>query len=391
MFSFSISCKSFNQLQKRLLSLPLGDKDSASCSFVLESEVLKVFFNSKVDKGESCSLFYEEIPVSNLSGKASIASILVSNFYSLKIPETIEETKYPQCENVSFTFTDAVLSLEYEVRWNRHTAPSKNRLNFAVLSGKTDLKDYEQMFDSSKKEIINLQSAPFLEAVQQVSFIKSDISSRDTNGCFFEFKDTTFWAIATDSSIAVRYKGTVPGGGLGKHSFVVSNPILALVKTFIGDAESFVIVPLRSSLLIETSGRKLLIPKMSGSYIIKDHETFFNVQTMPFIACLDLKPMNLSLSNLNAKAADTYKRVTLNFEDLRFSMKSQIDTADNIPCTVTAGAKININGDFLGLVGQRLATLDLFSKLYFDKSTDKVGFTTDENDKLSILVQGLSF
>jgi hypothetical protein len=390
MQKFTLSSSTFSQLQKRLLALPTSDKGSC-VSFLVEQDKVKVFYNGKVDKGEASSLFYEELETIKVDGTSQLSSCLINNFQSIKIPENSNEDKFPQCKEISFCFTDSILTLEYSVKWNKHTAANTTRLNFALIEGSQDLKQYDSLFADNGSNKVKIATEVLLEAIQQTGFIKSDATSKEGNGCFFDFKDQDIVVVATDSSMAVRYKNKLTQPVEKKTSFIISNPALNSIRNFILDTKECTLTVTKSGIFVDSGNRKMVVPRVAGTYLISDHSGFFDLQALQPVACLDLKPLVFTLGTLTAKTNDIYKRANLIFDNQRFDLKTQTDLTENIPCTVLNSASINVNGDFLTLACQRVLTLDIFSKLFFDKATDKIAISTDESDKLVFLVQGLSF
>lgn len=390
MQQFSISSTDFNRLQKRLLSLPTGDKASV-VSFITEKNKVKIFYNGKVDKGETSSLFYEELEALTSSDTKAISSCLITNFSTIKIPDNTSEDKFPNCKEVSFSFTDSVMTVSCSVKWNKHTAANLNKLNFALIPSPSDLSQYDSLFSENKLDKIKISTKVLLESIQQIGFIKSDATSKEGNGCYFDFNSDRFYAVSTDSSMAVRYKGELLSPISKNLNFTVTNTSLNNIRTFVLDTEECEVSTSSASVYVHTSGRKMLVPRLAGKFLISDHEKFFDLKDLQYVACLDLKPLVFNLNSLNPKSNDIYKRTTLNFKESRFDLETQADQAHNIPCQVSADSTINVNGDFLSLACQRLLTLDIFSKLHFDKSTDKIAVSTDETDKLTFLIQGLSF
>lgn len=390
MQGFTLSSTDFSNLQKRLLSLPSSDKGS-TVTFLVEDTKVKVFYNNKVDKAEVSSLFYEELNITNVTGNPSLSSSLISNFSSIKIPDSANLDKFPQCKEVKLTFTDSVLTIEYSVKWNKHTAPNNNKLNFALIESPKDLKEYDSLFSDPGTNKAKFSTSVLLEAIQQTSFIKSDANSKDANGCFFDFKDEQVTVVSTDSSLAVKYKNKLLEKVNKGFSLVLSNNSLSSIRNFILDTSECNLYLLKSGIFLETQNRKMILPRMSGRYIISDYEEFFNLKSLKSVACLDLKPLIANLTTVTSKSSDIYKKVTLTFDESRFDLKTQADYADNIPCTVINKSSINVNGDFLTMVCQRVLTLDIFSNLYFDENTDRLALTTEESDKLMFLIQGLSF
>lgn len=391
MSNFTISAALFNQLQKRLITLTGSDKQ-AIVSIVPTQLGIKVYYNSKIDKGEISSLFYEEIPIicSEIPENFNkVISLLGSNFFSIRVPEVVSEEKYPQCREVKFSFTDSILTLEFSVAWNRHDVGNVTKLHFPLLDSSEELDSYALLFNTNINKF-KLNGQTLIEAIQQSSFIKSDVTSKESNGCLVELKDNQISMVSTDSNIAVRYKNSILESEDEdlKASFVASMPILSSIKSFISDKEDIEIGVNKKFIFISMLNRSMVAPIMHNNYIIQDSDSFFSLD-FKYIGLIDLKPTITCISNLVANSNDLYKKIVLEFSN-KLDIKTDKDKTKNIPCKISEQASISVNGEFFYSSCQRLVTLDLFAKLYFDEDTGKIGLVTDSDDKLIFLIQGLS-
>ena len=173
MFDFTLTSAVFNNLQRRLATLTSSDK-SAVISFKIDDAKLQIFYSSKLDKSDSISLFNESIDITSSNDKG-IASLLVSNLLSLKVPEFVSEDKVPNCKFIKFTFNTSILTVDFAIKWNRYSGDNVSKLNFALLENSEDLKAYEKLYVDYSKDKTEIESANLIEGISQCSFIKTDV------------------------------------------------------------------------------------------------------------------------------------------------------------------------------------------------------------------------
>jgi hypothetical protein len=386
MFSFSLTSNAFNAIQKRLNALSSSDK-TASIVFSLEESNLKLYYTSKLDKLESIGLFYEEIEVSS-SQNNGIASILVSNLFSLKVPEFFSESKFPYSKFIKFSFYESVLTVEYSIKWNKVGEENLVKFNFPIIDVGIDLSIYEKLFCDYSKSYFEVETENFLSGISHCNFIKSDAITKEYLGCLLEVKENNFLFVSTDGNIAGKYENNILNNNLQKNlRIILSQQVLTVVKSFINESTSVKVSSNKSSLYIATEKRSVLIPVMQLNYIIEDSTAFFNFK-FPLVASLDLKPVTAMAINLTSSTSDSFNRLILEFKDKKLNLLNSKDSAKNVPSQVELDSIIHVNGDFFSSICQRLLSVDLYANLYFDKKSDRIVLTTEDN-KLIFIIQGL--
>lgn len=385
MFNFILSSNSFNKFQRRLSSLISQDKD-AVISFIL-SDKLEVYYRSKVDNADSPVLFHEELELTNSTGNGS-ASLSVSSLLTLKVPEFTSEEKFPYCKFVNFKFSDALLSIEFTVNWNRYSGENDNKLKFGLLEEAFSIEVYDKLFSNKFKEEVEVEIGYLVEAITNTAFIKADVTSRSSNGVLIYSRDDSLYFVSTDSNTAVRYEGkflTKPATDL---FVVISSSVLNILRQFLVDSTTVKVGLNKSNLLFKVPGRVVLLPVMQGNYVIDDPDSFFSIPDEK-IAAMDLKPFLMISSNLLNNTTDIYKRLIMSTENNAFSIRTAKDATENLPAEIAKPQTINVNGSFFSSCCQRLVNMDPVGDLYFDSHTDRITLTSQDR-RLIFLIQGLS-
>lgn len=391
MLKFSLSSQVFNDLIKRLLVATGSDK-TAKLYFSLQTSAqgdstLDIFYSSKIEKSESSSLFYERVPV--LSGQGNgIVGLLVDCLYSLSIPSYISDEKYPHCKEVCFDFKQSILDISFAIKWNKPSKLNNTLLHFPLLAEDIDLENFSILFKDSTNKL-KLNTKDLEEASGIVGFIKSDITSKDSNGVFFKKEDKILSVVSTDSSIAACYRINILEDASKKFECVLSPLILNGIKNFISDSEEITIWLSRSQIFVSTGTRHLCSPTMNTTYIIEEPTEFFKVSS-PKVCTLDLKPTINQSSVLSKNNKHVYKKLVLEFINNKLSIQTDLDKTQEVPTRqVFKDTNILVNGDFFVCCCNRMLMLDLNADLFYDEDSSRITLTT-QDDKLIILMQGLS-
>lgn len=385
--NFSLSSSTFNSLLKRLVSLTGSDKD-AKIIFILEKAGLEVFYSSKIDKIDTVSFFHEKIKTESMAS-TGIAGISASSLLSIKVPEKSGEDKFPQCSEISFSFTKSVLAIKYGIKWSKDSKENVTKMNFALLdSSGYSMEEFKEVFNDKVTPIFQINPVVLTEAINLVNFIKADATTKEANGCLLYTSDNNFLLVNTDSNSAVKYEFNIEKSGQKDLNCILSNSVLNAIKLFIPDEGTVEFGKLRNHIFVTTDDRRMVVPTMSVDYIISEPVEFFKIED-ELVAELELKPFISTALALVTKTNDPYKRLTIKVGEEEFSIASGADKSTDLPYTFSKDSKINVNGSLLISCLQRLLTLDLKSSLYYNEDSNRITVTSPDN-KMICLIQGLS-
>lgn len=397
MFNFTLSSGTFNGLLKRLVSLSGNDK-TAIISFVLNDGLLEVYYNSKLDKSDSSSYFYEKLEVDSYTGDGQ-SSLFLSNLFSVKVPEYVDDHKFPYCKGIKFSFEESLLNISFSIHWGMELTPNTTNLRFSLLKDLEDLDSYAALFSDKFKSYFEVDSKELRRSISLCNFIKSDVTSKENNGCLItvlsnpkqEAED--FFIVNTDSNLAIRHAMVTKTNSLEKDVSIVLTPqILNAVRNFISEDGTSKLSSFKSQLYIEVGNRRMLVPVMRMKYLIEDPIGFFT-NTSPLVAVLDLKPTLTLATSLVNKSTNPLKKLDLAFvaDGLgteSFNLSTDTDLTENIPCKITKEAYLKVNGSFFITAAQRILNLSLECNLYFDSNNHRITMTSESGDMI-FLIQGL--
>jgi len=391
MYSFTLDSSIFNSLLKRIILVSSSDPE-ALISFLIEKNQLKIFYHSKLDKGLSTVLFYEEVPIISSTGDG-LSSVYIHQFFSIKVPEFVSDNKYPQCKEVIFKFLDNILNIEYSIKWIKNLVPNKTTLNFPLLEKTADLEYYSTLLNKEVDKRCVLGS-DLAEGIAICNFIKSDVTSKDSNGILLLSDGIKFSLVSTDSTIAIKWFCSLLPQEKGEQSdafsMIVSNQTLTLIKNFVLDSESIVLEKHKQHVVVCVKARRMLIPIIKGSYLIENIDEFFKVDSSTFIGSVELKPLISAISTVSNNNKDIYKKVELKFSSSGVDIKTDINSTLGVPVQVSKDVSLCINADYLLMAAQKLFTFGYTAQFFYDGESHRITFSSME-DKLVFLIQGLSY
>ncbi len=416
MFKFALTSRDFNDLLRRLVSLS-GSDESALICFDLKDEKLQIFYKSKLDKSDSYSLFHEFIPLASSTGSGN-GSLYLKNIFTIKVPETISEEKYPQCGNIEFTFNDNIMDVNFGIKWNKTSKVNQTKLHFPLVKSKGNLKDFEVLFRDQSPEYFEFDNKLLHQGIGLCNFIKSDVTGKHTNGCLLRVEGDDFLMVNTDSNVAVKFETKVANANLKKKfTMVVTNQTLNAIKTFVPEDKICKIttsipteedkaraekekkersqrgddvenIPL-TKLFISVENRTMLVPVLAERYIINDPRSFFKDSCEP-IAEIDIKPVVvLGPALLNKIADDIHSRFHLNFSENGFNLSTNVDKTEGLPAKISKPVSINVNGSYLLNAFQRLNQLGIFCQVMYNEENNQLKLIS-EDSSLVFLIQALS-
>lgn len=389
MFRFTLSSETFNPLLKRLVSMSGGDK-SAIISFALDNGKLDIYYHSKLDKTDSSSLFHETLPLVGADGKGQ-ASLYLHNLFAIKIPEFISEDRFPHCRTITFDFGKQILEIKFGIRWNKTLPENITKLHFPLLDKEEDLEKFDKLFSDKSSNNVVLDSGVLNQSIGLCNFIKTDVTSKDSNGCFLQVFGSRFGIVNTDSNTAVRFVGEVVSRSVKKDfGIVLAGAVLNAIKNFINEEGQVTFSASKSNLVVSSEGRTMLVPVMQSDYIISDPESFFSSDGSDNLGILDLKPVITLSSALTNKSNDLNKRLNMRFEESGLNLSTEVDSTDNVPSTVEKIGSLSINGTYFLTACQRLLNVGLMAKIKYDPASCKVTMISSD-EKLTFLIQGLAY
>jgi hypothetical protein len=392
MFNFTLSSDTFNKVIKRLVVLTSTDPE-AVVSFYSLDNALSIYYHSRIDKGSSNILYWEKVPTLSLEEKG-LSSLYINQLFSLKVPEFVDETKYPNCKEVNFRFLDNILTINFNIQWSRGTKPNETTLNFPLLEKPAELDIYNSLLNAAKEKEISILASDLSEGISICNFIKTEVTSKEANGCLFQELNNALHLVSTDSTIAAKWSTPITKDTGTKEentfSIVVSNTVLNSVKNFLLDCEEVTLTRYRQGLLIETEDRKMIAPLMKVEYIISNIEDFFTIDSKAFIGSIDLKPFINITSTIGSNNKDLYKKIEMDFSEKGFNISTNINKTEDLPAKISSYSKFFVNSDYMLSSAQRLLSFGYTGNLYYDKESHRITFTSME-DKLIFLIQGLSF
>lgn len=391
MLKFKLSSETFNSLFKRLLVSGSNDK-SAKITFYLDKNNLEVFYTSTLEKGTTPVFFHEKIQCLESFGNGKV-SLNTHNLFNIKVPEFTNELKYPQCREINFSFNTSVLEVVYDIFWSKDQKPNKTKLHFAILPDAEDLSIYDRLF--ATKQVIDdnsvwLDTRDLNSAIASTSFIKSDVTSKDSNGTLLRVVKDTLHVVSTDSSIAIQHLVNVTKPTKVKSFNVVISPIiLSAIKSFIPADDEMLVAQLKNQLYLEYKDRKMLAPILASEYVIEEPENFF-LTSSPLIASLDLKPIiNLSNTIIN-NTTDIYKRLSLIFKSGSLNLATDLDTTEEVPTSnIYLDSILNLNGDYFLSSCNKILALSLTANLHYIED-DSIITLASPDGKIISLIRGLS-
>lgn len=388
MLKLSLSPEIFNRTIKRLILLAGSDLE-ALVTFLINKDKLTLYYHSKIEKGSNI-LYYEEVPTTSIEGNG-IASIYINQLFSIKIPDFVSNEKFPQCKEVNFKFLANTLTVDFSIIWSKNTKPNETTLNFPLLEKPVEIEEYHKLlYPSNGTHSITIPSVEIIEGIAICNFIKTDVTSRDSNGCLLTKKDNVLSIVSTDSTVAVKWNSTLEESVKEDFSIVTSASTLNAVKSFLSDSEIVTLTTCKNNLLVEVEGRKMLYPLMKIDYIISDVEEFFHIEPKTYVASINLKPFINSLSIISANNNDLYKKVNLDFSTDSLDIFTNINKALQLPAKVTTPQKFCVNAEYILLAAHRLVNFGYQGDIYFDSETHRITFASNSK-KLIFLIQGLSY
>lgn len=386
MFKFVISAKTFNSFVRRVGSLSSSDKDS-TIYFSIKNKIVEVFYQTKLDKSDSISLFHEKLPLLEVVGEGD-AAIYLADLISIKLPDNQDEERFPRCNNVEFSFTQSILNIKYGIIWHKDTKPSNTKLAIPLLSELPSLTNYQELLNIEETEYCIINSESFLQGIVLCNFLKTDVTSKEANGCLLEIINEKFSIVNTDSSTAVKYTSLVNETKfLDPLNVVISLPVINAIRSFLNNDYPTKIIKSHSKIILISGDQTMIAPVMSVDYLIANIEEFFSIVSEN-IATLELKPLISSLTPLVNKSSDAYLRLNLKF-DSNLEASNNVDQVKDIPCSIINKTKISVNGSYFLSVCQKLLSLDLEANLYFEDDTGRITLTSPDG-RLMALIQGLS-
>lgn len=384
---FSITSSIFNALLKRLVSLTSIDKES-KVIFLLENNKLEIFYNSKVDKIDTISLFYENLPVESCKG-SGIAAISASSLLSIKVPETSFIDKYPKTTNIDFSFSKSIMNIKYGIHWTKDSKENTTKLSFPLLESNTySLDEFDSICNEDLSSIFKVNAVVLNEAISSVNFIKTDATSKDAHGCLFFTHDSNFLLVNTDSNSAVKYEFPVEKLNNKGIQCTLSNTVLNAIKIFLPDEGSVEIGKIRNHLFLQTDTRRMLVPTMDVGYAIDDPIEFFTIDST-LVSEVDLKPLISVCLALVSKTNDSYKRLSFLIDNNGFAIKSGGDASVGLPHQYHSDAKADVNGALFTACAQRLLPLNLKANFYYNSDNTRITLTSPDY-KMICLIQGLA-
>lgn len=386
MFKFTLSSLDFNNLVKRLSSLSL-DKDSVVSISLNDQGILEVFYGSKIEKGNSNLLAYEKIlPLEYLhSGKISI---YLSTLLNIKLAEYITDDKFPHCKSITLSYDDNKLEVKYYTKWSSNSRDTLSKFSYEIIPIDKEIDSYKVLFNDYSRFQIEFTSREFITGINLCGFIKTDVTSKESNGCLLSIINDNYYIVNTDSDIAVQYSELLNNNTVNL-DVVISIYTLNAIKAFVCNSETFKLAVVKNQLYIYADDRIILLPILGKTYIIEDVIGFFTIKEDNRVADINLKPLITLLNPLVSKSSDIYKRIDLNFSEDKLNITSDIDEVTGFTVNSNKFINIPVNGSFFSSVCSKVLTESEAGTLYYDSDTSRITIKSN-NNRLVFLIQGLT-
>jgi hypothetical protein len=235
---------------------------------------------------------------------------------------------------------------------------------------------------------LKLSAEQLSDSMLYCNFFKSDITSKETNGCLLQTTAGNVVVVGTDSSIGAMHLSDLENKIDLDFRTILSSAVFKLLKNFVLGSEDFNISLYHSSLIVKTENRAMLVPALKDEYLIDDPESFFSVSG-ELVAKLNLSAFVSLVSTLINYSSDFHKKITLSLVPKEgISVETDKNSSKNIPAEVSGKASIVANGSMLLTITQKLSNFTETGHLYYNKENRRLTLTS-EDGRLVYLMLGL--
>lgn len=385
--TFTLASDVYNRFISRLNNLLRTDEKS-TVILTVEEDRVTARYKGAVDKGEISALYIEHLQHLSAVGDARKLAFLAKDLLMLKVPDLIEDTKYPHCKEVTFSLLDTQLTVSYEVYCSPTALPSFTSFTVPLLLEAEVSEDFKA-FDSPKAYEFEITTQELRNAISVCNFFKADVTTRVSNGCLFRADKNGLKVLGTDSNVAALYfdstlKWTVKEEFLS----VLSASALKLIDKFITDTE-YVSVGLRNSTIyVETGSRKMLTQILGKNSPLMDFEGLFD-DLGNHVAEFHPGPVLSLLAPLLASSSDNHNKLKLELAGDDLNLRLGTNFVQGVPATVHKNVGRSLNGEYFYSVLSKVSQLSKDVWLYYHRDRNCWALT-DADRKVTFLIQGLN-
>lgn len=392
MSTFSCEAAPFFSFIKKLSFLVKRDAAEA-ITFVKAagSAEVSAYFRIQLDKSETFGYATTKTPLIGELPDAIKFSLSVTDLLGIKVPELGAAKKQdPKCGPVSCSLTENQFSLEYKVRWKANQKPSTTKLVFAVLASGLDLKKLAGLLtctDGDEVIKLSLSADDLSNIVILGGAVKTDQTSKDSNGCLLIFGPASVDALVTDSAVAGKYSVVFPSPHIKQPiRITVSAAVLQTLK-ILSDGGDLELQLHNNNLFYRDQNCIAVLPGIGSRFPISKPEDIF-ASDGNAVALFSLKPVIDAVETLVSKSTDAFKLITLKTGAEAIELVSGTDCVSDLFAQVTGSSKALVNGQFL------LSCLKRFPKdsdvsYFYKKEVDQLQFKVASPD-FTFVIQGIS-